>query len=364
MKRSSEGTIHIGRPTLNWRRISSTFWIGCLLLSFSCEIEDDFGKPDFSSNLGTLIYTSDYNPIYKTLWSEQTNTIIALGTTVTVIDVDAKTSKEMNLNNFSYDGSGPSWLAGNTLYYLDYSAGLSSVDIKDGTQKISLTDSVITNYQGLPYSRNHFAFNKWIDFGQYEPNLYLYDLETQKENLIASGSPIVFSPDGQYLLFSKIEPSTNIRFFYSYSIPTKAIETLAIQDPSTQPEPIKWTIDGILFYYQNYNGNGKLEVFNATTQTRLGEWLNAGPPINHGVISPSGKKMMTFLQRCANRGSEYTNYCDNHKDHYYLVDIPNGKEVEIIYGPNMYSLQFAFSPDENRAVYYLANSIYLLDLTE
>ena len=364
MSRSCEATILAG-INIRWRRIGSTLWFGCLLLSFSCEIEDDFGKPDFSSNLGTLIYTSQYDPIYKILWSAQTNTIVSFGNTVTVIDIDTKTSKQLNLVNFLYDGYSPSWVVGNTVFYLNYNAELSSVNVNDGTHKISLVDSVITDYYALPYSSNYFAFNKLEKVDpDYVPYLYLFDLEAQSENLIASGSPIAFSPDGQYLLFSKFEPGTYARFFYVYSIQTKSIETLTIHDRSGQTGPIKWTADGILFYYQNYNGNGKMEVFNATTQTRLGEWLNAGAPVNNGIISPSGKKVMTYLQKCANRGANSSNYCDNFKDHYYLVDIPNSREIEMIYGTNMFSLQFAFSPDENRAVYYLANNIYLLGLTE
>jgi len=363
IKRPDGSTIRRGFFRTGWNRISSTFWLGCLLLSFSCEIEDDFGKPDFSSNLGTLIYTSPYNPTYKILWSELTNTIVSLGTTITVIDIDTKTSKQLNVANFLYDGYGHSWLVGNTLYYLNYNAGLSSVNINDGTQKLSLADSVISDYNAHPYSHNYLAFNKWEKFDpEYQPYLYLYDLETHKENLIASGSPIAFSPDGQHLLFSTFEPGTYVRVFYSYSIQTKAIEKLSIQDPSGYVGPIKWTADGILFYFQNYSG--KLEVFNGSTQTRLGEWQSAGAPVNNGTISPSGKKVITYLQWCANRGASSSNYCDNFKDYYYLVDIPTGKETEMIYGPNMYSLQFAFSPEEDKAVYFLGNDIYLLELTQ
>ncbi len=362
MKRTSEATIHTGLPIVGWHRISSAFSFGCLLLLFSCEIEDDFGKPDFSTKLGTLIYTSAYNPIYKTLWSEETNTIVSLGTTVAIIDVNTKTSKLLSVANFSYDGNSLTWLVGNTLYYLNYSGRLSSIDITDGEQKVSLADSILSSYNELPYSRNHVAFNKWEKVDpEYEPYLYLYDIETQKENLIASGSPIVFSPDGQYLLFSKFPPPTYTRVFYSYSIQTKAIETLAIQDPYGYAGLIKWTAEGILFYYQNYSG--KLEVFNGSTHTRLGEWLNTGP-IHNGMLSPSGKKIMTFIEKCANRDMNSMTYCEYYKQHYYVVDLPNNKEVEMTYGSNMHYAQFAFSPDEKRAVYNLANEIYLLELTE
>ena len=347
-------------------RILPTLWLVCLLFS-SCDIEDDAGKPDDSASLGTLIYTAQHGIINNILWSEQGNQIITIGSSITVIDTETKKSKQLNVNNFG--GYEVSWVTANTLYYLDYNAAtlleynvhLSSVDLISGLQNQSLIDSVVQYYDVVPFSSKYFAFNKLNKYDpSNQPYLYLYDLETRIEELITTGNPIAFSPDGQDLLFSKNDPNTFTRRFYSHSAQTKVTTALHIQDPNGYFPVIKWTTEGILHYYMDYSY--RLMVFNNTTNTVVGDWESLAFP-NHGLISQSGKKMITYKERCADVSSP-NNCASSIKQHYYMLDIMNRTEVQTIYGSGLYPLKFVFSPDEKSVVYMLANSIYLIQLTE
>lgn len=337
-------------------RLSSILVVVVTLSLFSCEIEDDFGKPDYSSNYGSVLYNSPYDEVYKIVWSEQTNQIVALGNSITVIDIDTKISRQLNVYNIMYI-SDLTWVNGQTLYYLDYNSNFSSVNISSGLQQLSMADSIVQYYDGLPFSSRYLAFNKLDKYDPAnEPYLYFLDLETRNEVLITSGSPITFSPDSKNLLFSRRDPYTYARLFYSYSLDTKAISLLPIQEPYVYSGPIKWTSSGILFFYVGNYGDS--EVFNATTNKKIGTWKNLLAP-SHNTISPSGTKIITCREKCATGSS--LSYCYSFtKQYFQVVDLTNATEKETVYGQNLYSPLFAFSPDEKSIAFSTANSIYLI----
>lgn len=359
MKAAAETFIRTGFFSKGMYRLSATLTVISMLFLSSCEIEDDFGKPDNSSQPGTLIYNSPYG-VSKLFWSEQTDQIVTIGDGINVIDLSTKTSNHLNPNNFSYHISNQSWLTGNIIYYLNNSLELASIDITNGNQKLSLADSIMESYESVPVSTEYFAFNKQHKSNlANEPYLYLFDIATGKETLITTGSPITFSPDGKNLLFLKYNPSTYTRLYYIYSIEAKSVTPLQVTEPYGNVGPMKWTSVGILLYVQGYSG--KSEVYNVTTNSKIGEWENMMSP-TYGVISSSGKKMMTYKEKCA---SNVSGYCTSYyKQYYSVVDVLNSTVSELVYGNGLYVYQFAFSPDENSAVYSPGNGIYLIESFE
>ena len=356
MKTPPESPMRTSFLTDGANLLSSIVAAVSMLFFFSCEIEDDFGKPDNSYNFGTLIYTAQFDGILKLFWNEQTNQIISIGNSIALIDAASKKSTQVNVSNFIYGGYDLSWVAGNTLYYVDNYGVLSSVNVTNGLRTV-LADSVI-QYDGGAMSPDYVAFAKWDKDDPNEPYVYFLNLKTSKEMLVTLGTPKAFSPDGQTLLFSR--QNGNGRDFYIYSIPTKAITPLTLQDPTSYTSVIKWTSAGIMFYSQSYNG--KTGVFNGSTNKALGEWGNTVQFI-YGSISPSGRKIITYREECASKSSLpncYTYFIQR----YYVVDTTTGTEKEVIHGNNLYPTQFAFSPDENSLVYSMNTGIYLIQTLE
>jgi len=333
------------------RRFISLIGWTFLLLFFSCEIEDDFGKPDTSEYFGTKLYTST-GFLMKIIWSEETNEIIAISDlNIAAIDVNTKTSRQVTANAHHYNGSDVLWISGEMLYYLNFDSQLSGININNSSTTESLVDSVSVNYYTTPFSSNNFAFNK---LGLYDPSnepyLFLYDFNTKKETLITSGIPITFSPDGQALLFTKGYS------VYYYDLQTKAI--LPAQFQSYYGNGVtKWTSKGVLFFYQNAERSAVL--FNATTNETIGGWENLVPPA-YGSLSSSGDKIVIQKEKC---GIPYvTGPCSFLKQYYFLVDVVNHTETEMAFGNQPNIFQLIISPAENSIAFIKDNNnIYLAE---
>ena len=91
-------------------------------VTLSCEIEDEYSKPDQSEQLGTKIYTGT-NPPAALLWSENTNEVIVVNTDG-IVAIEAQSKKVRKLPyDASYFTTQSAWLVGNTIYQLSTNGG-------------------------------------------------------------------------------------------------------------------------------------------------------------------------------------------------------------------------------------------------
>lgn len=338
-----------------YTRFISTSSIALVSLFVSCEIEDDFGKPDLSEDLGVFLYSGG-NPINKLLWSEGTNEIlIATNLFITAIDIDTHAKRSIEFNNAFMLGVS-SWLSGNTIYYIDYDARLSSFNLANKNVHESFVDSVSIPYGGIPFTGRHFAFVKWKAPDEYQPLIYLYDLQDEKEIFIAPGDPITFSQDGLKLLFEKPDEYGNKNYYY-YDIATQEILPLSIIDPSPYYDKvIRWPLAGILFFYLDDHSAFSIRLDNLTTTSSIGVW-ESNPPLSSSRISPSGDKMIISSEGCANPYAYGT--CEQLKETYSLVNIGDNSVVEIANGNYLGLDQILFLPGEHGIAYSNANKVYL-----
>ncbi|MDH4092088.1 MAG: hypothetical protein OEV74_06175 [Cyclobacteriaceae bacterium] len=332
----------------------SSYWI-LLLLLFSCEIEDDFGKPDYSAYLGTELYSAT-SYIQKIYWSEATNEIIvAADNGITAIDIVTKEKRQI-------PGSTPgylSWLEGNLLYYIDYEGRLMSINIISSEKKQTAVDSISISYNATPFTSAYFAFEKYRPSDEeYDPALFLYEFETKKETFITNGRPITFSPEGNKLLFAQTDNSGYNKYFH-YDIATKSITPIQLSDPYYGDKTFVWTPNGIQFYYPNYP---LVILYNMSTDMQIGQWESLATP-NRGLISNSGNKLLVQKEKCSN--PYYSSGCYETKEYYSVIDVTLNSETEMVYGNNLYIYQVLFlGSEENNIAYIKDNQVYLAEKPE
>jgi len=335
-------------------RFISTSSLVLLPLLLSCEIEDDFGKPDLSEDLGILFY-SGANPINKLLWSEATNEIlIATNLFITAIDIDTHERRSIEFDDASMLGFS-SWLSGDTIFYVNNDSKLVSFNISNKTAHESFADSVSVPMNGIPFTSRYFAYIKFKAPDEYQPLIYLYDLQAKKEVFIAPGNPITFSQDGRKLLFQIPDAYGNYDY-YSYEIASEAIQPLNITDPSPYYDKvIRWPSAGILLFYPGAN-YFTIQLDNLTTHHTLGVW-ESNPPLISSRISPRGDKMVISSEKCANPYTYGT--CDLLKQTYSLVNISDNLVIEIAHGNYLGLDQILFLPGEHGIAYSNASKVYL-----
>ncbi|HMG92518.1 MAG TPA: hypothetical protein VK589_20810 [Chryseolinea sp.] len=314
-----------------------------MLLLISCEIEDDFGKPDDSTFFGEALYSSSLG-IGPIIWSDATNEIVSLNTSgVTTTNVNTRHNRHLSIDAFS-----PDWeslrLAGNKIYFTNTSYELASVNLTSMAYTPSIIDSVHTGYSLTFFEDKYLAFGRYRPSDLSDPSLFLFDLATGKETYITSGTPYLFSPDGSQLLFNKEYA------YYTYNLQTKAI--VAVGNPSSHV--LKWTPEGIISYSQV---SSSVRVFNETTKQIVGTWPSVGNVLRE-TISPSGNRVITMQGEC---GVPITLQGCSHPSYYYsVVDVNSKEQFETIDSNYVIDMRAAFSPDEKKFAYVKdGTTIYL-----
>jgi len=299
-------------------------------LMASCEIEDEYSNPDQSEQLGTMVYTGN-NPFDALLWSENTNEIIVMNR-AGLVAIEAQSKKVRKL---PYDASyftTRAWVVGNTIYQLNTNGELSSVDLTTLNYIGTLVDSASIEPLSFPFSATHFAYAKPRPTDSHEPSIYLYDLESHEEIYVGTGFPYVFSPDGNQFIFS-----SNTKYFI-YNLTTKTITSTFFNEDSG-PYIIRWTTDGILFFY--HQGESIIAMDAARY---IGEWKST-EGFYGSIVSPSGKHITTMEYICMSQNTT-GGYCHYGKMKHSIVDINNNVTVPTVYTVNSQIYLKAFSPDE------------------
>ena len=318
----------------------------------SCEIEDDYGKTDTSAYRGTEIYSSNFY-IDNLCWSESTNEAVVFdGGQIMAIDISSKQVRQIGAVSGYF-----LWIESDTLYFIDYDGQLVSIDIINEKKKTYAVDSISVTYGTSSHTASYFAFEKYKPFDPApNPSLVLYEVATKIETIIANGMPIVFSPDGDKLLFGQLDHVWRIQYFI-YNIAAKSITPISFSDPSVNdPKIFLWTDDGIQILYSSYPN---VSLYNITTKNKVGQWESIAP-IGREFLSKSGKKLLVQREECAN--PYYGSNCLEKKQVYSLIDIALGSETKLMYANYLYLYQpFILGPDENKVLYYSENKVYIAD---
>lgn len=324
-----------------------------ILFILSCEIEDDYSKTNTSTYLGTEIYSSN-TYIQNMCWSEGTNEAIVFDEShITAIDISTKEVRAIRGSISGYF----LWLETDALYFFDYSGRLTSIDIITEQRKTYDVDSVSLTYGSYIHSASYFAFEKYKPFDPSpNPQLVLFEAATNAETIIANGIPIVFSPDGNNLLFSQYDNVLRIQYFI-YDIAAKSITHISFADPSINDAKIFfWTDEGIQIFYAHYP---YVSLYNTSITRNLGQWESLAP-LGREFISKSGKKLLVQREECANQF--YDSNCPETKQIYFLIDIALGSESEMMYANYLFLDQlYIIGPDEDKVLYTLQNSVYIAE---
>jgi WD40 repeat protein len=325
---------------------------GYLTLGFalsSCEIEDEYSKPDQSEQLGTKIYKGT-NPPAALLWSKNTNEVIVVNTDgIVAIDPQSKKVRKLPFDA-SYFTTQSAWIVENTIYQVSTNGGVSGIDLTTLSYKGTLVDSAYFHVYSSPFTTTHFAYIKYRP-EEYLPSIFLYDLSSHQEMYIGTGLPYVFSPDGSQLIFS------NNTEFFVYNLTTKATTALNFNEDNG-PNIIKWTTDGILsFHHQGES----IMARNESNGMIIGEWKCA-EGLYGSAISPSGKHIITKKMDCLQKDNT-SGYCQYGKLEHSIVDIYANVEVPVVYTVSSYINLRAFSPDEKSFAFTTyENNVYISDI--
>ena len=313
----------------------------------SCEIEDDYSKPDLSENFGKRIANlSDY-PI-KLLWSEQNEIIVVSPEIISAYGVEKNTirySTPVPSDNQYFSA----WLVGDMIYVLTYSGQLSSIDLATLKLTQPIADSVVTNYYSPAFSSSQIAYAKYTESEPYLPSMFLYDLTSDKEVFVTLGFPRLFSPDGNQLLFEN-------GGFYVYNLSTKEITPFV--NSLSYDAALRWTSKGIISYTP---GPNYITVVgrNETTGEKLGEW-NSSYGFFTDMVSTTGNSIITVNDICGYR--YVTGPCPGYsKVAYAIVNVLDNTEQTLVYGIYAHHDIRAFSPDEKNFAYVLGNQLYLTE---
>ena len=320
-------------------------------VSLSCEIEDEYFYPDRSEQLGTKVFTGQYLPPIGLFWGETTNEVFI----VNIDGITAIEAKSKKIRKLAYDPSNfttqTAWMVGNSIYQLNTNGGLSKVDLTTFGYTGALVDSAFFPPYSSPFTTTHFAYVKFMQPEINSPSIFLYDLKSHKETYVGPGLAYVFSPDGNQLVFS------NNGEFFVYDLKTKLATSLNFNE-NERTKVIRWTTDGILsFDYQFEAVFGR----NESKGVNIGKWKSAGG-FAGGIISPSGKHIITTEIVCVYKDQTIGNCANGGKRKHAITDIATDAEVPMAYTITSYIYLTAFSPDETTFAFATNDSnVYIIE---
>lgn len=313
--------------------------------TLSCEIEDDFGRPDLSESLGRKLFTVEYG-VLDLFWMESTDEVIVAMTN----EIVALGSQTNTVRRFNFSENPPGYVqpsqSGDKVLLFDYSGEVSVMDLATFGRTPTLADSAIISGLPTPFNSSYFAYAKYPK-DMVESSIFLYNLASGKEVYVAMGYPIAFSPDGNQLLF--LYGSA----FYRYDIATKAI---TVEFSGYYGQLIRWTSDGVISFTYDYQS---IVAKNETTGKKVGEWKSLEYP-SPWTVSKTGRNIITTKSICGIK--DVTGVCPGYeKIVHSIANIDDNTEESLVFSYNTYTMQKAFSPDEKNFAYVGNNNIYLTE---
>ena len=334
-----------------------------LLVSLSCEIEDEFSKRDVTENKGTFLVREDFG-VAKLLWYSPTNILIFQnGAPLKILNVDSKNTSDLTSNQLIYG------LFGVTS---DEKAVVSSYNENDGTYSLMAIDlnsqnpTVLTNALFLGGYPAQSPLVRGTKVVYSEPSLnvnsvFLHDVVTDERQLIfEQATPLAISPDGKQI----VAWDQNNRGFI-YDIEGGSITPInTLYDPAMR---FYWNDEGIIGFQITYSNAVAVNVNNFTDPQKT--FTVEGMQSEFLIISSDGEEFVYPIVKCANPHFVYHCYGSSAYVTLKGIDVPTRRESDVATfapNPDQYSTVYFqsgdISPDGTQLVYVINNELYLQNI--